>query len=357
MNELLPGVFTWAWFSERHGYDFNGYLLRAPGGNVCIDPVEMSDAVLDAIAAEGVAHIVLTNRNHTRASARVQARTGATIAIHAADAAHARAQGVTIDRELAFGDTVGPFVALDASGKSPGEVALHWPARRMLVVGDACVGNPPGACALLPEKVIDDPVALRASLARLATVDFDALLLGDGHALTTGGRAALAALVASFARPEPTAAVPEAAVAQYLTSAFAGVQVDAAEGVTAFSYNPERTPSAAVYFATLKRRDDAFDDVSNLDRPTVFRLNVGVSVDAYTARFGPPPPPPGPDDVVETTHDFTVLDQVMPHPAYAYMAWVCVLSPSAATFEGVKPLLADAYALAVMRYAARPTAG
>ena len=90
MRELLPGVFTWPWFSDRHGYDFNGYLLRCPSGNVCVDPVEMSDAVLDAIAREGVSVIVLTNRNHTRASARVRERTGAPVAIHSADAAHAR---------------------------------------------------------------------------------------------------------------------------------------------------------------------------------------------------------------------------------------------------------------------------
>ena len=198
MNELLPGVFTWAWFSERHGYDFNGYLLRAPGGNVCVDPVEMSDAVLDAIALEGVSLVVVTNRNHTRASNRVRERTGATVVIHSADAAHARAQGAVIDRELSFGDRAGPFFALDAHGKSPGEIALYWPERGILVVGDACVGNPPGACGLLPEKVIDDVVSLKVSLAGLATVDFDALLLGDGVALTTGGRAALAALVATF---------------------------------------------------------------------------------------------------------------------------------------------------------------
>jgi|GEM_PF-3900004 len=39
------------------------------------------------------------------------------------------------------------------------------------------------------------------------------------------------------------------------------------------------------------------------------------------------------------------------------MAWVCVLRPSAAAFDAVKPLLADAYTLAVGRYASRPTAG
>ena len=91
---------------------------------------------------------------------------------------------------------MGPFVVVSVPGKSPGEIALHWPERRLLVVGDACVGNPPGALGLLPEKVMDDPAQLRRSLARLATeVDADVILVGDGAPILGGGGAALAALV------------------------------------------------------------------------------------------------------------------------------------------------------------------
>jgi glyoxylase-like metal-dependent hydrolase (beta-lactamase superfamily II) len=199
MKPILPDVLMWSWFSERHGYDFNGYLVRHPGGNICIDPVEMSDEVLDAIADEGVSQIVLTNRNHTRASARVRERTGAPVSIHPADAAHARNQGVTIDGDLVVGRKVGSFIVIDASGKSPGEVALHWPERKLLVVGDACVGKPPGACALLPETVMDDPARLRQSLRRIAEeTDFDVLLPGDGTPILVAARESLRALVATF---------------------------------------------------------------------------------------------------------------------------------------------------------------
>jgi hypothetical protein len=149
----------------------------------------------------------------------------------------------------------------------------------------------------------------------------------------------------------------EAAVAEYITATFAGLQVDAAEGVTSFSYNPDRTPGASVYFATLKSRDDAFDDVSQLDRASVFRLNLGLTEATYATLFGPPPPRPGDDGLIETHYDFTALGQIMPHPVYAYLAWVCVLSPGADAFEAVKPLLADAYALAVSRYGKAPVAG
>jgi hypothetical protein len=58
---------------------------------------------------------------------------------------------------------------------------------------------------------------------------------------------------------------------------------------------------------------------------------------------------------VDAGHDFTTLDQILPHPVYAPQSWVCVLNPSDETFQAVRPLLAEAYDLAVRRYArARP---
>src|SRR4051812_188758 len=196
MREILPGIFTWPWFSQRHGYDFNGYLVDHPDGNVCIDPVEMDETVLESLRSHGVAHIVLTNRNHFRAAAKVKERTGASVAIHPADAQFARERGTPVDDELAHGGRVGPFTVIDAHGKSPGEIALHWPERRIVVVGDACVGKTPGECALLPDVVIEDKPALCASLRRLSGLDFDTLLLGDGHPVLEGGKKALERLVA-----------------------------------------------------------------------------------------------------------------------------------------------------------------
>jgi glyoxylase-like metal-dependent hydrolase (beta-lactamase superfamily II) len=199
LREILPDVFTWPWFSERHGYDFNGYFFRHASGNVAVDPVEMPDDVLGELVELGVARVLITNRNHTRASRRLREATAARVLIHPADAAHAVAQGASIDGALGTGELVGPFTVLSVAGKSPGEVALHWPERKLLVVGDACVGKPPGECALLPEGVMDDAALLRRSLAHLVrTTDFDALLVGDGAPILRGGRAALERLVASF---------------------------------------------------------------------------------------------------------------------------------------------------------------
>jgi glyoxylase-like metal-dependent hydrolase (beta-lactamase superfamily II) len=199
MREILPSIHTWPWYSERFHYDFNGYLVEHAGGNLVIDPVEMTPAVEDELARRGVARILLTNRNHFRDAAKLRQRTGARVAVHPADAAFVRDKGVTVDDELHEGQVVGPLRVVGVPGKSPGEVALHWPERGILFVGDACVGNPPGECGLLPEKVMDSPEELRSSLRRLAqTVDFEVLLVGDGAPVLTGGRASLGRLVSSW---------------------------------------------------------------------------------------------------------------------------------------------------------------
>lgn len=198
MREIVGDVLTWSWFSEPHDYNFNGHLVRHASGNLCIDPVEPGDGVLDEIAAEGVARIVLTNRNHVRAANQVRARTGARTAIHPDDADYARGQGAEIDDSLRVGEKIGPLAVVGVPGKSPGEVALHWPERRLLVVGDAVIGNPPGRCGLLPERVMDDPRRLRESIGKLLELDFDALLVGDAEAILEGARERLRELVETF---------------------------------------------------------------------------------------------------------------------------------------------------------------
>jgi glyoxylase-like metal-dependent hydrolase (beta-lactamase superfamily II) len=198
MKEILTGIFTWPWFSEPHGYNFNGYFIRHADGNLCVDPVEPTENGLAELAGYGVARILLTNRNHSRAANKVRARTGARTAIHAADAAHARSEGAELDDELHIGEKIGPLTVIGANGKSPGEVVLHWPERKILIVGDAVVGDPPGRCKLLPEKVVDDLPRLRESVRSLLALDFDILIPGDGEPILQSAKERLGELVNTF---------------------------------------------------------------------------------------------------------------------------------------------------------------
>jgi hypothetical protein len=142
-------------------------------------------------------------------------------------------------------------------------------------------------------------------------------------------------------------------ITRYLTGTFAGVDLVKASDNIFYFYNPDpEDPDHRFPIVTLMTNDDN-DQFSNLSRPGIYRLNIGVSKQTYRALFGTPTD--GADN--EGGYDFTALDRVMPHPVYGRQYWICILNPSPATFQTtVQPLLAEAYDLAVAkraRHAAR----
>ncbi len=147
----------------------------------------------------------------------------------------------------------------------------------------------------------------------------------------------------------------EASIRQYIATTFGGVDIDVASeasgapemawGDTFFIYDPERNLEGArrFPFATIVTKDYGdFDNASNLNRPGVFRLNIGLTKETHDSLFG-----------AEGDYDFTALDQLLPHPVYGRNHWVCVLNPSDSTFESLKPLLEEAYGVAVKRHESR----
>lgn len=145
----------------------------------------------------------------------------------------------------------------------------------------------------------------------------------------------------------------ETSIIQYLTDTFDKIQVTTSNGNHFFFYTPEdKVPERAMPFATLVTNDD-YDQVSLLNRPGVFRLNIGVSKTTYHSLLGSQPSPPPASGINDAEHDFTALDQLMPHPIYGHLFWVCVLNPSETTFQTIKPLLAEAYQMAVSKQSMR----
>jgi hypothetical protein len=146
----------------------------------------------------------------------------------------------------------------------------------------------------------------------------------------------------------------EIVISRYITETFDGVKPVETWGVTFFYYNPANGSPDEVYFATLMNGDVDGDRDSNLDRAGVFRLNIGIAKATFQSMFGSHITKRGPGSGVETDFDFSILDQVMPHPVYGRMYWMCVLNPSEETFQSVvRPLLAEAYDLVVGKYERR----
>ncbi len=129
-----------------------------------------------------------------------------------------------------------------------------------------------------------------------------------------------------------------------------GVVVKPGWGETALFYNPGKRLPNGVYFVTLKDRDSLNDASSRLSRAGFYRLGIGVSQATYQSLFGARPKRPGKGGVVATDHDFSAENILLPHPVYAWMSWVCVLSPSAAYFAEIYPLILEAHRNAVAKF-------
>lgn len=139
-------------------------------------------------------------------------------------------------------------------------------------------------------------------------------------------------------------------VSEYLLNRYPELVSIDAWGELSFFYNPGRRLPRGVYFATLKDKDGANDKASNLNRDGVFRFNFGISKSSYEETFGIKPARPAAGGVVSTGHDFTELNQLLPHPVYAWLYWVCIINPDQAAVHRLKPLLDESYDLVVNKY-------
>jgi Family of unknown function (DUF6194) len=135
-------------------------------------------------------------------------------------------------------------------------------------------------------------------------------------------------------------------VVQYILETYPETDVVEAMNAWFFSLDPEKHwPN----FATIVTTDE-HDDASDLDRPDVFRLNIGVDRPTFDRIAA-----------ADAAPDYTAFDRLLPHPVYAQQLWISILNPSDSTFrETVIPLLAlahDRLAATRARHHTRSAAG
>jgi predicted DNA-binding protein (MmcQ/YjbR family) len=131
----------------------------------------------------------------------------------------------------------------------------------------------------------------------------------------------------------------ESSVAEYIMKTFPDVETTTNFGYTFFFYKSDHK----LPFATIASSDNEYESISQLDRPGVFRLNLGIGKETFQSLFGAA-------KIDVSKYDFTALDVIMPHPDYAKQHFICVLSPGEATFERITLLLAESYEIAVRRF-------
>lgn len=164
---VIPGFWMWSQWQPDRSVFFNSYFIEAPSGNLLVDPLPIDDALERAIVERGgVAWIVVTNRDHERATADAATRFTAKVA---ASTPEAELLTVSVDRTLAAGEVICGASVLALWGmKSPLEVALHFRGAAAVVVGDALWGVPAGSLSLPPRvgDTVEPLLSLRVLRSR-----------------------------------------------------------------------------------------------------------------------------------------------------------------------------------------------
>ena len=142
-------------------------------------------------------------------------------------------------------------------------------------------------------------------------------------------------------------------IIENLLGEFEHLVVKSTWGESSLFFNPANSAKHGSYFLTLKEKNGANDNSSQLDREGVFRVSFGISKNSFQDMFGQTPARPGKGRHVSTGHDFTQLDALMPHPIYAWMNWVQVLNPSNQTWTNIQDLVRESYRLSKTRFEKR----
>jgi hypothetical protein len=93
-------------------------------------------------------------------------------------------------------------------------------------------------------------------------------------------------------------------------------------------------------FVTVANAENEWDNVSNLNREGVFRVNIGISRETFDTLIGEPSEP----------LDYSVLNTFLPHPEYAKQNFICILNPSGENAERTKELIREAHVIATKRF-------
>lgn len=123
---------------------------------------------------------------------------------------------------------------------------------------------------------------------------------------------------------------------------------EVAWGDTFFFYAPDGVmPTNTQPFATIVTKNYPDDELSRLDRPDTFRVNIAAGKENFVKWTGRAPRDT-PGEI-----DYSAADALMAHPVYGTVGWLAVVNPGPRTEADTRELLHTAYELARARYERR----
>ncbi|GIW70916.1 MAG: hypothetical protein KatS3mg102_0458 [Planctomycetota bacterium] len=202
----IDGLWFWNAYQPERGIDFNGWWWQHAAGGLLFDPMPLAGPELEQVrAGGGVRWILLTNASHLRAAPALKQAFGAALLAPAAERALFGEAAPQVDvwyesaSELPaeLRGELEPFPI--RGGKTPCEFAFHLVPLRALLFGDIVRSERTGLLTLLGDDKLSDRGAVVQAVRQLASLRFEAVLIGDGDPIFCGAREAYLELLAGLA--------------------------------------------------------------------------------------------------------------------------------------------------------------
>ena len=185
-DRIAPNIAIWHDYDSTVKAELYSTCLGTPGGAYFIDPIPLQSEVFsELIGSNSVAGIIVTNCNHTRASAQFAERFSVPIFAHLQtfpDAEPSEFRRVADSDQICAGLQV-----ISVDGAVPGESVLYYaPNGGTLIVGDALINFGPYGFTFLPAKYCSNQKEMRRSLRKLLDYKAERILFAHGTPIVSG---------------------------------------------------------------------------------------------------------------------------------------------------------------------------
>ena len=177
--QVAPSLLIWQCYDPTLKADLFSTAITTRNGRFLIDPIPLTDAALGQLLnADSVNGVIVTNRNHLRASLEFADQFSVPIFAHAETFSGQAFLGTKVGDG---GEICDELAVIAIDGAAEGEIVLHSPTNGgTLITGDALINFEPYGFTFLPRKYCSNEKEMRRSLRRLLTCKAERMLFAHG---------------------------------------------------------------------------------------------------------------------------------------------------------------------------------
>jgi glyoxylase-like metal-dependent hydrolase (beta-lactamase superfamily II) len=178
--QVAPSLVIWQCYEPALKADLFSTAITTRNGRFLVDPIPLTDAALGQLLnADSVDGVIVTNRNHLRASAEFADRFSVPIFAHAET--FPPGQGFPGTKVGDGGKICDELAVIGVAGAAAGEIVLHSTTNGgTLITGDALINFEPYGFTFLPRKYCSNEKEMRRSLRKLLTCKAERMLFAHG---------------------------------------------------------------------------------------------------------------------------------------------------------------------------------